>query len=1467
MGAPLTPSTALRSALGACLLLGVLWGVRDAALLVDVGVPAFGLALLLGLGLAEGLAHLQLPRVLGYIAAGLVVGPTGLGLTDLSDIDGGLHTLAWAGLGVVAFFVASGVRPTALRGHGARIVGVLAVQGGGVLALTGAGVLALAALGKLPGAAEHGGAWLWAFFGVALWPASTALYGAIAREAEPRGDTMAVVRAVTVLGEIVGGLVVVVLLVGHSEGASRAAVSLVEVVAAGAVLGLLLTVLRRIGGGPSVQRLPHLLLVVGSALLLADSGAAVPALGIAGLLVGALGGRRRLAEAQLWRATWPLFAVLATTVGLIPLDPAALVVAIPLALLRGGVVFLASTAAISAVREESLRAAGGWVFLAPGIVAAPFVMSPAVDLPDAVLSVLQAAFLLTLVASPVALRYGLARAGCLRPRSAVRGQTSDYASVEALPEFGDSPLGERFRQLEAGLEAVVERFESHVVRPQSAQLVGFIEEFRTVCLAGFDRLERAVATSLAESGGQDDDDDDDDLEEGEDLAELAREVRADVLAWLRRRVEAETIRHEELDIVGSALGGLAEVDHLIDQAQPVSVHMEPERYAVAPRDGVGLRALKLFRRGRRMVRRALGAQATVLRMIRLRDLLGFHLGAGVGRVLALAQSGAAVQRTDVWRKCRILLNRLDQLWTHAAATIADPSEETASQVSLERADVEEEFGVVLREIEHTGERVVHRFRQRLHGLLAQSARAAQIAGTAELPAWRYHPVKVEQVRQNQRVLIMTEGQAWEEWVRAVAAALVLRLEAASAAHVVEGFQYHCAQTVGEQVIAPLYLYPEEIAIQCRAVRERIERAFLDPTETEESLRAMLHREYTTLDGFMSRIALGELSAVLEPETARRAFDGVFGRIEGYVGELPEAYVTVAAPWEALPDDASPPATELRPFPFRSLVRKLLEDEIRLRYDEPRRALELFLRDALSDLRELERYLRFNFEAAEEALQANDEREADREVARSLAFAGLDEASERAQHLAERASAREESLAERLEHIAHSQTHALLRFVEDASIDEAERRVGAAPDELGDLTGAREAVPTGPQHRVDRAVESVLGRVRETWAETRQRVQSALGMTPTRTAGFERTPARPAFERFADEGIPAGYRRLFEVAAYGVEDILAGQDGELAALSRAIDDWRHGHAMAVAVVGERGSGRTTLIERALRRHLSSTPLHRRQLGGRIRTEEALARELALLFFGRAEGDLDGIIRRVAAIDAPTVVVVEELQNLLLRTAEGFTTWRRFLDVVHAAGPAVLWIVTAEAGGWGFLDTVLEGGSTFTRVVSMRSLTRPELEEMILRRHRVTGFGVRFLLGAGDDLRDDEQPVARRRYFDALWRAGRGHPVASMFLWLDSVDRVGEADTVLVGWPTQHWTGALDPLRDDELVDLAAVLLHGRLTAAELAALTRSDRTRAASRLARLASLQLVQHDRVHDEFRVNPVLHKIVFDGLRARHLV
>jgi hypothetical protein len=388
-----------------------------------------------------------------------------------------------------------------------------------------------------------------------------------------------------------------------------------------------------------------------------------------------------------------------------------------------------------------------------------------------------------------------------------------------------------------------------------------------------------------------------------------------------------------------------------------------------------------------------------------------------------------------------------------------------------------------------------------------------------------------------------------------------------------------------------------------------------------------------------------------------------------------------------------------------------------------------------------------------------------------------------------------------------------------------------------------------------------------------------------TALFDERPTTRALAEWRHalfgprSSMPEPYQRLFTSVPAETVGLLIPRP-ELTTLAEQAERWLAGRGGPILVIGERGAGKRTLIRPLLAALGERVQTHWLRLSPSLEREDVVARELAqwlalpvddsrpLEFtdlaqrirgqapanWRRAElwiDDVDGVAGNSGKIEARRMlVVVENTERLFRRNHEGLVRVRRFLELVAASSDQLLWVVLIAEPAVPMLDAALELDARFPAPLRVPPMTASQLEQVLDSRHQLSGYALRLEPGAPSLAGWLRGPASAWRLwreheaatFERLAQLSCGNVRQALRLWLSAAHTdPRDPATVIIGPLPTDASPLIDELPLSSRVLLAALLLHGPLPRADLAALHRQQSLDLDAELARLAHLGLVLLD--------------------------
>lgn len=350
-------------------------------------------------------------------------------------------------------------------------------------------------------------------------------------------------------------------------------------------------------------------------------------------------------------------------------------------------------------------------------------------------------------------------------------------------------------------------------------------------------------------------------------------------------------------------------------------------------------------------------------------------------------------------------------------------------------------------------------------------------------------------------------------------------------------------------------------------------------------------------------------------------------------------------------------------------------------------------------------------------------------------------------------------------------------------------------------------------------------------------------------------------------LPAIYRRLFRFEAVDDPRFLVGRDREMQALVEAREFWEAGRPVATLVVGERGSGKTSLINCVLEGPLAGLPVIRGEFIDRVATAAGVRQFLATLC------DTTPDQLEATLLAERRVVVLEETERTFLREMNGFGGIRELQRLIASTCGTTLWVVVLNQHAFRFLHASVKLGDSFSHRLNAASATPEAVRDAILVRHHLSGLRLRFVPPPSQRtvwarfrrrIRGNGDP--EQLFFAGLARESAGVFRTAFELWLGQIDSVQAGTLVMRPMAAPDVDAVIEALDTDDLFTLAAIAQHGSLTPEEHAAVFRRNPAASRAELDDLLAREIIEPEPTRPGFRVRPVALRVAREALHRRNL-
>ncbi|MBL4688305.1 MAG: ATP-binding protein [Nannocystaceae bacterium] len=341
-------------------------------------------------------------------------------------------------------------------------------------------------------------------------------------------------------------------------------------------------------------------------------------------------------------------------------------------------------------------------------------------------------------------------------------------------------------------------------------------------------------------------------------------------------------------------------------------------------------------------------------------------------------------------------------------------------------------------------------------------------------------------------------------------------------------------------------------------------------------------------------------------------------------------------------------------------------------------------------------------------------------------------------------------------------------------------------------------------------------------------------------------------------LPFYYRQLFSGQSTISDTFWVGRAREIERARAAIRQHEQGGHGALFVVGETGSGKTSLCQIIVSKGLARRQVVRIVPPAGGTTDSSVLRR-ALEAELKERGDIDMLMRK---LPDGAVFVFDDLELWWERSDGGDAIINTFIELVETYGGRHFFIANINIHAWRLIGKLTRLGDVALSVVDCDPLPAEALKSIISLRHGSTGLQFDLAGTREDDLAPWRQARLFTRYFDY----SGGLVAVALRAWLSHIDKV-DGNTLVMRWPKRPRVAAIDGLRIEMALLLLQLVLHKQLTVQRLARVTGRSADALEEDLGPLVRMGLVRRDSrdiVHvDRFAAHWVVERLRAQGLVA----
>lgn len=296
-------------------------------------------------------------------------------------------------------------------------------------------------------------------------------------------------------------------------------------------------------------------------------------------------------------------------------------------------------------------------------------------------------------------------------------------------------------------------------------------------------------------------------------------------------------------------------------------------------------------------------------------------------------------------------------------------------------------------------------------------------------------------------------------------------------------------------------------------------------------------------------------------------------------------------------------------------------------------------------------------------------------------------------------------------------------------------------------------------------------------------------------------------------LPVIYRYLFENTPVKEINLFLSRQLEIDKLNHALKDWKAGNFAATLVIGENGSGKSSLFQNYLSTIKGSYKVKYLSVN-RFYSSENDFYELMQDIFENKELDSDQkILELVNTATKQQIIVIDGLERVFIRKPGGFDCLHKLMSFMVSTNDQAFWICAVSLYSCNYLNKTISLKENFDYLIELNHLSSENVKGIVLKRHRLSGYFIKYK----DELKEPPQKKNGINYqlqlendfFNELHRFAEGNISLSLYYWLESISEFTDKDLYIKQFLPPDFS-FLETLSAEKIYTLLLIVLHGKIT---------------------------------------------------------
>ena len=207
-------------------------------------------------------------------------------------------------------------------------------------------------------------------------------------------------------------------------------------------------------------------------------------------------------------------------------------------------------------------------------------------------------------------------------------------------------------------------------------------------------------------------------------------------------------------------------------------------------------------------------------------------------------------------------------------------------------------------------------------------------------------------------------------------------------------------------------------------------------------------------------------------------------------------------------------------------------------------------------------------------------------------------------------------------------------------------------------------------------------------------------------------------------LPVIYQHLFENIPIKEFNLFLSREDEINKLNSAYNNWLKDNFAASLVIGENGSGKSSLLYYYSKTLKSNYQILSFQVSRFYYTENDYYALIGEIFSQDELSSDQSIDAFISSFKERRIVIIDGLERLFIRKVNGFTCLLKLLSLIVSTNHQILWICSVSKYASAYLNKTIALSEYFDYSINIDSLSSEQIQNIVLKRNRLSGFQVKY-----------------------------------------------------------------------------------------------------------------------------------------------